>query len=58
MITPQKCVEIRKTIGGPASEMVEKQIEKLDNFVEANKKAENADSQQSEWDLIFENYYK
>ena len=58
LITPQKCVEIRKTIGGPASEMVEKQIEKLDNFVEANKKAENADSQQSEWDLIFENYYK
>ena len=36
LITPAKCVEIRKTTGGPAPSEVEKQIEKLTAFVEEN----------------------
>ena len=37
LITPQKCVEIRKTTGGPAPQAVEKQIEQLTAFLLANK---------------------
>ena len=33
LITPQKCVEIRKTTGGPSSQAVEKQIEQLNAFL-------------------------
>ncbi|MBO4532946.1 MAG: argininosuccinate lyase [Treponema sp.] len=33
LITPQKCVEIRKTTGGPAPQAVEKQIEQLNAFL-------------------------
>ena len=33
LITPQKCVEIRKTTGGPAPQAVEKQIEALLAFI-------------------------
>ena len=33
LITPQKCVEIRKTTGGPSSLAVEKQIEQLNAFI-------------------------
>ena len=36
LITPEKCVEIRKTIGGPAPSEVQKQIEKLSAFVKEN----------------------
>ncbi len=58
LITPEKCVEIRKTIGGPSAQMVQAQIDKLSAFVEKNCKEEGKDSQESDWDLIFENYYK
>lgn len=58
LITPEKCVEIRKTIGGPASEMVQKQIEKLSAFVEENSKNPGKDAEESQWDLIFGNFYK
>ncbi|MBO4640335.1 MAG: argininosuccinate lyase [Treponema sp.] len=37
LITPQKCVEIRKTTGGPSPLAVEKQIEQLSAFIAANK---------------------
>ncbi len=40
LITPAKCVEIRKTIGGPAPSEVEKQIEKLNAFVKDNTSTE------------------
>lgn len=33
LITPEACVEVRKTIGGPASEKVAEQIEELKKFV-------------------------
>ena len=36
LITPAKCVEIRKTIGGPAPSEVEKQIAKLNSFIKEN----------------------
>ena len=36
LITPAKCVEIRKTIGGPAPSEVEKQIDKLNSFIKEN----------------------
>ena len=36
LITPAKCVEIRKTIGGPAPSEVEKQITKLSAFIKDN----------------------
>ncbi len=36
LITPAKCVEIRKTIGGPAPSEVQKQIDKLSAFVKEN----------------------
>ena len=58
LIRPEKCVEIRKTIGGPAAQTVQKQIDKLSEFVEKNNKAQTADAQESDWDLIFENYYR
>ncbi|MBR1640023.1 MAG: argininosuccinate lyase [Treponema sp.] len=56
VIPPEKCVEIRKTTGGPAPEMVEKQIESLNAFVKACKDDYVA-SDDDDWDLIFENYY-
>lgn len=40
MITPEKCVEIRKTIGGPAPSEVQKQIEKLSAFIKDNTSTE------------------
>ena len=40
LITPAKCVEIRKTIGGPAPSEVQKQIEKLTAFVKENTSSE------------------
>ena len=36
LITPAKCVEIRKTSGGPAADQVQKQIEKLSEFIKEN----------------------
>ena len=36
LITPAKCVEIRKTIGGPAPSEVQKQIDKLMKFITDN----------------------
>ena len=36
LITPAKCVEIRKTIGGPAPSEVQKQIDKLSTFIKEN----------------------
>lgn len=36
LITPAKCVEIRKTIGGPAPDEVQKQIDKLNSFIKEN----------------------
>ena len=38
LITPEKCVEIRKTIGGPAPSEVQKQIDKLNSFIKENNK--------------------
>ena len=37
LITPEKCVEIRKTIGGPAPSEVQKQIDKLSAFIRSFK---------------------
>ena len=37
LITPQKCVEIRKTTGGPSPQAVQKQIDQLSAFIAANK---------------------
>ncbi|MCR4580468.1 MAG: argininosuccinate lyase [Treponema sp.] len=56
VILPEQCVAIRKTIGGPAPEMVEKQIEALKTFASSNK-SEDLSSEEDDWDLIFENYY-
>ena len=36
LITPAKCVEIRKTTGGPAPDEVQKQIDKLNSFIKEN----------------------
>ena len=36
LIKPEKCVEIRKTIGGPSPSEVQKQIEKLSAFIKDN----------------------
>ena len=41
LITPAKCVEIRKTIGGPAPSEVQKQIDKLSAFVKENTSSES-----------------
>ena len=40
LITPAKCVEIRKTIGGPAPSEVQKQIDKLSAFIMDNTSAD------------------
>ena len=56
-ILPQKCVEIRKTIGGPAPEWVQKQVDILNDFIQKNTD-EDIDSEENDWDLIFENYYR
>lgn len=57
VITPQKCVEIRKTTGGPSSEKVQKQIEVLLDFVSKNAKSSESTKEEDDWDLIFENFY-
>lgn len=57
VITPQKCVEIRKTTGGPSSEKVQEQIDSLNKFVANNTNASNLNAEEDDWDLIFENYY-
>ena len=36
LITPAKCVEIRKTTGGPAPSEVQKQIDNLNSFIKEN----------------------
>jgi argininosuccinate lyase len=41
LITPVKCVEIRKTTGGPAPSEVQKQIEKLFAFIKENTSSDN-----------------
>ena len=41
LITPEKCVEIRRTIGGPAPSEVQKQIEKLSAFIKENTLKDN-----------------
>ncbi|MCQ2589160.1 MAG: argininosuccinate lyase [Treponema sp.] len=56
LITPKNCVEIRTATGGPASSAVQKQIDSLEAFVKSNT-VKNA-SDDDNWDLIFENYYK
>ena len=38
--------------------MVQKQIEKLSAFVEENSKNPGKDAEESQWDLIFGNFYK
>ena len=53
LITPQKCVEIRKLTGGPASSAVEKQLEALQAFVKDNTPSSKK-SDSDEWDKIFE----
>lgn len=58
LITSKKCVEIRNTTGGPASEQVQKQIDVLEKFVQDNIKNQTIDSDKEEWDLVFENLYK
>ena len=58
VITPQNCVEIRKTTGGPSSEKVQKQIDTLNNFVANNTNNSDLNAEEDDWDLIFENYYK
>ena len=57
LITPKNCVEIRTVTGGPASSAVQKQIDSLKNFISSNK-SDDVDSEEDDWDLIFENYYK
>jgi len=58
LITPKNCVEIRKTTGGPASEKVQLQIDKLLAFVSEKSKLESQTTEESDWDLLFENFYK
>lgn len=57
VITPQKCVEIRKTTGGPSSEKVQEQIDSLQKFVANNTNNSDLNAEEDDWDLIFENYY-
>ena len=56
LIKPANCVEIRKTTGGPASEKVQIQIDKLNDFVKTAESKETETSEENSWDLIFENY--
>lgn len=58
LILPEKCVEIRKITGAPASEKVQEQIDFLSDFVSKNEKNQKENAENSEWDLIFENLYK
>lgn len=58
LILPEKCVEIRKITGAPASEKVQEQIDFLSDFVNKNEKFQKENAENSEWDLIFENLYK
>ena len=55
LITPQKCVELRKTTGGPSPSAVEIQIQKLDEFVK-NNTLSSKKSDSDDWDKIFENF--
>lgn len=55
-ITPKNCVEKREVTGGPSSKAVQKQIDSLEKFINQNSKV--GDDEESQWDLIFENYYK
>ena len=57
LILPQNCVDVRRTLGGPAAQIVQRQIDSLKSFVSENA-VEKSQSQDDEWDLIFENYYK
>lgn len=59
LITPKKCVEIRKTTGGPAKEAVLVQIKGLNQFIKDNSKAKTDDvtDEEADWDLIFDNNY-
>jgi argininosuccinate lyase len=55
LITPEKCVEMRKITGGPAAEAVEVQLEALTNFVKDNAPSSKK-SDSDDWDKIFENF--
>lgn len=55
IITPEKCVEVRKTTGGPSSQMVAKQIKVLADFISKNTKSSEK-NEEDDWDLIFENF--
>lgn len=57
-ISPEKCVEIRKITGAPASEKVQEQIDFLADFVRRNDENRKEDAEKNEWDTIFENLYK
>lgn len=57
-ISPEKCVEIRKITGAPASEKVQEQIDFLADFVRRNDENRKEDAEKKEWDTIFENLYK
>ena len=55
LITPQKCVEIRKLTGGPSPQAVEIQLEALTDFIKKNTpSSKKTDS--DDWDIIFENF--
>ncbi len=53
LITPAKCVEIRKTTGGPAPSEVQKQLDKLSAFVKENTSSEEDPID----DFIIDNYF-
>ena len=55
LITPQKCVEIRTTTGGPSSAAVDIQLKGLNDFIKENApSSKKTDS--DDWDKIFENF--
>jgi argininosuccinate lyase len=55
LITPQKCVEIRKLTGGPSPQAVEIQLEALTDFIKKNTPASKK-TDSDDWDKIFENF--
>ncbi len=55
LITPEKCVQIRKTTGGPSPQAVEKQLELLKAFI-GNNSPSSKKSDNDDWDIIFENF--
>jgi len=53
LIEPAKCVEIRKTTGGPAPSAVKKQLDKFSEFIKENTSSE----EDSIDDFISDNYF-